>query len=373
MDADLTSIARASTPDTLLSELPPPPAGKTGWPWTEATLPPVDLPPDGGEWPRITIVIPSYNQGRFIEETIRSILLQRYPDLELIVMDGASADETVEILRSYEPWLAHWVSEKDRGQTHAINKGLERATGEIFAYLNSDDVYTPGALFAVARAFAAHPEADVVYGQCVYMTETGEETFTVQGSVTDFASYLRIWERLARHEFLTQPEVFCRRAAVAEVGGFREELRSVMDFEMWLRLLARDKHFLALPLPLAKFRTYAAQKSSVDPGDELCRVVEEYVHASGRLGPEEQRAVLEELDGARAHLLVRAAIAATMLDRYAEAVRLCLRGARTSPSIVRRYEFWAVLASPAKRLVPPRYRRAVQRLFGVAPAAEKAA
>jgi hypothetical protein len=362
-------IVRVQAEAETRRHLPPPPPGRSGWPWTEDVAPASEPTLHGRPWPRISIVIPSYNQGRFVEETIRSILLQHYPDLELIVMDGASADETVEILRKYDASLAYWVSEKDRGQTHAINKGLERATGEVFAYLNSDDVYTPGSLFEVARAFAAHPEADVVYGECVYMNEWGEESFTVQGHVTDFTSYLRIWERLARRDFLTQPEVFCRRAALAELGGFREELRSVMDFEMWLRLLARGKQFVALPIPLAKFRTYAAQKSSVDPGDELCRVVEEYVHSSGRLEPEEQRTILAELKDARAHLLVRAAIAATMLGRYPEAVRLSLRGARTSPGIVARYEFWAVLASPAKRLVPPPFRRAVQRLFGAGSAA----
>src|SRR5438309_6203079 len=135
----------------MSAKLPPPPPNHTGWPWTEGAAPLGELMGDGSPWPRITIVTPSYNQGRFLEETIRSVLLQGYPNLEYMVIDAASTDESVEIIRKYERWLAYWVSEKDRGQTHAINKGLAKATGEIFSYLNSDDLLAPGALAAVAE------------------------------------------------------------------------------------------------------------------------------------------------------------------------------------------------------------------------------
>jgi hypothetical protein len=314
----------------------------------------------------VTVVVPSFNQGRFIEETLRSVLLQGYPDLELIVMDGGSTDETVDVLRRYEPWLTYWVSERDRGQTHAINKGLERATGEVFGYLNSDDLLMPGALHAVAAGFREHPEADVVYGRCVYIAEDGTEQFTVQARVTGFLDYLQIWKRLFEREFLTQPEVFCRTRSIVEAGGFREELRSVMDLEMWLRLLGRGHRFQAVDAPVAKFRLYAAQKSSVDPGNELCRVVEEYIRESGLVPPAEQRRLLHELREARAHLLVRAAIAATMLDRRGDALRLCATAAAASPRIVATYPFWAVLASPAKRFVPSGWRGTIRRVFGAA-------
>jgi hypothetical protein len=139
----------------FIHSLPPPPSGKTGWPWTEETPAAVRALPGGRPWPRISVVTPSYNQGEYLEETIRSVLLQGYPNLEYVVIDGGSSDGSVEILRKYEPWVARWLSEKDRGQAHAINKGLAEATGEVAAYLNSDDYYLPGALQHVARSWAA--------------------------------------------------------------------------------------------------------------------------------------------------------------------------------------------------------------------------
>ena len=137
-----------------LADLPPPPPGKSGWPWTVEAPQLPTLRPDGTSWPRISIVTPSYNQGLFIEETIRSVLLQGYPDLEYIVIDGGSTDGAVDIIRKYAPWLTHWTSEPDRGQAHAINKGFVHATGAIGAYLNSDDYYLAGALPYAAQSFS---------------------------------------------------------------------------------------------------------------------------------------------------------------------------------------------------------------------------
>ena len=117
-----------------LAELPSPLPGTTGWPWREETRQLPNTLPDGSPWPRISIVTPSFNQGKYIEETIRSILLQGYPNLEYIIMDGGSNDGSLEIIKKYEPWLALWVSEKDRGQSHAINKGFLSSTGDVVAW-----------------------------------------------------------------------------------------------------------------------------------------------------------------------------------------------------------------------------------------------
>src|SRR5438105_6022991 len=148
-----------------LSELPSPPLGKTDWPWTEDSNQSPGQKNHSNPWPKISIVTPSYNQGQFIEETIRSVLLQGYPDLEYIIIDGGSQDESVEIIKKYEPWLTYWVSEQDRGQSHAINKGFDRSTGLILGWLNSDDVLLPNALATVAVAMPRPEEPVVIAGK----------------------------------------------------------------------------------------------------------------------------------------------------------------------------------------------------------------
>lgn len=165
-----------------LQDLPSPPPGKTGWPWTEESPQLSHLMPNGALWPRISIVTPSYNQGQFIEETIRSVLLQGYPDLEYIIIDGGSTDDSVEVIRRYEQWITYWVSEKDKGQAHAINKGFTRSTGNVVAWLNSDDIYFPEIIKYVADQYRKDPKKDfwLVAGIEYFDNETGERVVDYQ-------------------------------------------------------------------------------------------------------------------------------------------------------------------------------------------------
>ena len=157
-----------------LVDLPAPPEGKTGWPWTEQSELLGDRMSGGSEWPKISIVTPSYNYGQFIEETIRSVLLQSYPNLEYIIIDGCSNDQTPNIIKKYESWLTFWCSEPDGGQTDAINKGFMRCTGHIFVWLNADDAYlSPTCLHDVASLYLQGHQ--LIVGTCLNVDAQDQE------------------------------------------------------------------------------------------------------------------------------------------------------------------------------------------------------
>jgi len=149
-----------------LKELPPPPKGKTGWPWTEESIQLLDTMPDGRAWPKISIINPNYNHGQSLEEAIRSVLLQGYPNLEYILIDGGSTDNSLEIIKKYEPWIGYWVSEKDEGIYDAMNKGINIAKGEWLYFLGSDDILCSNIL---GKVFInkKNLSADIVYGDVI--------------------------------------------------------------------------------------------------------------------------------------------------------------------------------------------------------------
>jgi len=243
-----------------MNELPPPPPDKTGWPWTEETPPLPESMPDGSPWPRISIVTPSYNQGQFIEETIRSVLLQGYPNLEYIIIDGGSTDNSVEIIKKYEPWLAYWVSEPDRGQSHAINKGWERATGDLLAYLNSDDTYLPLALVQVATWWRENPSAAAFVGAVSYCDESSSiRNVGVPRLPMPAPLDLSVVDHEEWH--LPQQSGFWNRSVLGQVGRFlREDLHYTMDRELYYRL-ARAGTFILGDMPLATYRFHGHSKS----------------------------------------------------------------------------------------------------------------
>jgi len=205
--------------------------------------------------PKVSIVTPSFNQGRFLEQTIRSVLDQGYPNLEYIIIDGGSNDESVEIIRKYEDRLAYWVSEPDRGQADALNKGFARATGDILAWINSDDFYYPGAIAAAVAAFESNPGLGLVYGRGNRVDETAN-------TICEFADTRAFDLEALVHgvDYILQPSTFMRRQALHEAGPLDRDMHYAFDWDLWIRL---GKRFPAAMLDslLAASREYATTKT----------------------------------------------------------------------------------------------------------------
>jgi glycosyltransferase involved in cell wall biosynthesis len=203
--------------------------------------------------PLVTIVTPSYNQGRFLRRTIDSVLGQTYPHIEYRVCDGGSTDESVEILKSYGDrfW---WISELDQGQAHAINKGLEGARGSVRAYLNSDDVLLPQAVEKVVTWLEAHPECDLVYGDAWYIDE--DDSITDRYATDDYS-----FDRLLRSCCICQPAAFWRARIAQRVGPFNESLYCAMDYDYWFRIDRAGGWIEYLPEVLACSRLYPETKT----------------------------------------------------------------------------------------------------------------
>lgn len=224
------------------------------WPWVSNNQSVEALMSSGLEWPKITIVTPSYNQGEYIEETIRSVLLQSYPNLEYIIMDGGSSDQTVEIIKKYESWISFWVSEPDRGQTHAINKGFQRASGEILAWINSDDFYEPDIFRLVAERFIEAGESFLLYGDCKEVNEHSDLKRTYSSPFEGLESLI------SQKGFIPQPASFFSKKILDEIGLLDESLDYAMDCDLWIRI-ANHYPIVHVREVYADFRIHSESKT----------------------------------------------------------------------------------------------------------------
>ncbi len=214
-------------------------------------------PPKNGVWPTIAIVTPSYNQAQYIDQTIKSVLDQQYPALEYVIQDGASKDESPQIIDRYKAQLTYSESSPDSGQTNAINKGFKHTHGEIMAWLNSDDMLLPGTLHRVGRYFADHPEVDVVYGHRIIINQDGMEIgrWVLPGHSKQILNYA---------DYIPQETLFWRRSIWDKAGGqVDEQFRFAMDWDLILRMRDAGANFARLPYFMGLFRVHTAQKTSM--------------------------------------------------------------------------------------------------------------
>lgn len=271
------SSAQTSFPDGF----PLPPEGKTGWPWTyEVSSAPA------GDWPSVSLVMPCRNAVRYIEGAIRSVLLQGYPHLEFFVVDGGSTDGTIDVIRRYAPWLTHWVSEPDRGQSHAINKGLAKATGRYFNWHNADDWLAPGSLFETVRGFQAYPDAQYI---CRHRLLLHDDNHAEAKPSNPAPGKVALERALIAACPGGQPGGLMRRESVVAVGGVDESFMCCMDEDLMMKLRLIGPGYY-LDGPGVYFRVRSDQQSAVLLHERIAekfRIIETCFRAPALAGRED--------------------------------------------------------------------------------------
>ena len=229
--------------------------------------------------PKISVVTPSYNQAEFLEQTIRSVLDQDYPNLEYIIQDGGSTDGSVEIIKKYADRIDFWESGPDGGQSAAINKGFERATGDFIMWINSDDMLAPGCLKAIAELDELQTNRLIV-GCCEFIDKNGVYIKKHQTSITCLTDMFRLWDIWYKHGQIVQPEtIFCRQL-YARTGGLDADNHYCMDYDLWIRMLKLGGVLKVVPVDVGIFRRHEAQKISdkQEVLNELCKVAKMHLY-----------------------------------------------------------------------------------------------
>ena len=241
--------------NTLYKNFPRPPKGKTGWPWNFEISNCPEKMPNGDPWPKISIVTPNYNYGCFIEETIRSVLLQGYPNLEYIVIDGGSTDNSIEIIKKYDPWISYWVSEPDEGQADAINKGFKEAKGKFYNWLNSDDLLMPGSLFAIGEIFLLSDNISWISGYRIY-----------KDNVNFYREVQALWKDKWHLNAIGIPDfpqesTFFTSDVWKSVGGLESNLNNAFDILFFYKMLQVASLGVFIQAPLSIMNIHSDQKT----------------------------------------------------------------------------------------------------------------
>jgi len=254
-----------------LSKIPLPEVQKAEWPFSCCKSTVYGDTPDSTPWPKISIITPSFNQKKWIEETIRSVLLQNYPNLEYFIIDGGSTDGSVEIIKKYSPWLSGWITQKDKGQSDAINKGLRMVSGDIIAWINSDDYYLPGAFLKIAGSFSKYSSAGLIFGRAVNIDEHSRPMGLMKTGTYSFKN------QLTQRMVIAQQAAFWKKEVSMAVGEVREDLHYAMDFEYWIRI-GRKYPIVQIQDTIACYRRTAQSKGGTATskwGPEFIKILDE--------------------------------------------------------------------------------------------------
>lgn len=329
---------------SFLAQLPSPPPGKTGWPWTEESSQLSETMLDGTPWPRISIVTPSYNQGWFIETSIRSVLLQGYPNLQYIIIDGHSTDNSVEIIQKYQGHLSYWASEPDAGQTYAIHKGMQYTDGEIVNWLNVDDYLLPGALVKIAETWRKSQTMSVFCGGGIYVSSDGTLLSSRRADrISDSAKLLPSGPSVSGG---IQASCFLTKDLWNMVGGIDVKLDYTMDTDLYYRCWEKNANFVIVNQDIAAYCVHVDTKTRRGWEKSVNYKKQFYLSKCNRLTKDEQDIYLPR---------IRRFLCVQCLNSISSQDGLVLRMGK----IVR-----AVKESPEYFLVPYQFKTATLRLLG---------